>query len=217
MEHSTKTSRKAQKPAGKQRPAETPADWQKGQQADRDQQKRRQAGREASRQTETGRNTGRLAEKPADRQRPAETPADWQRGQQADKGQHKGQTCYMVHGTWYIADRDRQKRRQTGREASRQTEASTKARPATWYMVHGTQQTETGRNTGRLAERPTGRQRRTETPADWQRGQQADKEQQNHKLAKKTIHQSTSNTQKAKNIKPPIVPRETMANITIEQ
>ncbi|WP_419624032.1 hypothetical protein [Thiolapillus sp.] len=103
----------------------------------------------------------------------------------------------MVHGTWYIADRDRQKRRQTSREASRQTE--------------------TGRNAGRLAEKPEGRQRPTETPADWQRGQQADREQQNHKLAKKTIHHNTSKTQKAKNIKPPIVPRETMANITIEQ
>ena len=45
MEHSTKTSRKAQKPAGKQRPAETPADWQRGQQAARDRQKRRQTGK----------------------------------------------------------------------------------------------------------------------------------------------------------------------------
>ncbi len=103
----------------------------------------------------------------------------------------------MVHGTRYIAEKDRQKRRQASKEASRQTK--------------------TGRNAGRLAKKPAGRQRPAETPAGWQRSQQTDREQQNHKLAKKTIHHNTSKTQKAKNIKPPIVPRETMANITIEQ
>ena len=80
-------------------------------------------------------------------------------------------------------------------------------------MVHGTWYIKAVRQ----AQRPAGRQRPAETPASWQRSQQADKEQQNHKLAKKTIHHNTSKTQKAKNIKPPIVPRETMANITIEQ
>ena len=50
----------------------------------------------------------------------------------------------MVHGTWYIADKDRQKRRQTDREASRQTE--------------------TGRNAGRLAEKPADRQRPAQRP-----------------------------------------------------
>ena len=64
MEHSTKTSRKTQKPAGRQRPAETPADWQRSQQAGR-----------------AGRNADRQAERPAGRQRPAETPAGWQRSQ----------------------------------------------------------------------------------------------------------------------------------------
>ncbi len=103
----------------------------------------------------------------------------------------------MVHGTWYITDRNRQKHQEANREASRQTK--------------------TGRNAGRLAKRPAGRQRPAETPAGWQKSQQTDREQQNHKLAKKTIHHNTSKTQKAKNIKPPIVPRETMANITIKQ
>ena len=87
----------------------------------------------------------------------------------------------------------------------------------TWYMVHDTWQPKTGRNAGRLAERPADRQRPAETPADWQKDQQTDREQQNHKLAKKIIHHNTSKTQKTKNIKPPIVPRETIANITIEQ
>ena len=80
-------------------------------------------------------------------------------------------------------------------------------------MVHGTRYIKAVRQ----AQRPANRQKPAETPAGWKKSQQTNREQQNHKLAKKTIHHNTSKTQKAKNIKPPIVPRETMANITIEQ
>ena len=68
--------------------------------------------------------SSRQTDRDRDRQRPAETPADWHRDQQTIRGQ--------------------QKRRQTGTEASRRSEAD--------------------RNAGRLAQRPADDQKPAETP-----------------------------------------------------
>ncbi len=88
-------------------------------------------------------------------------------------------------------------------------------------MVHGTWYTKAVRQ----AQKPSKASRTAKQQEGRHRGQQLDRmtasipgtkaSNQTHKpdkLTKKTIHQSTSNTQKAKNIKPPIVPRGTMTN-----
>ncbi|WP_419620636.1 hypothetical protein [Thiolapillus sp.] len=142
----------------------------------------------------------------------------------------------MVHGTWYITDRDRQKRRQTGKEASRQTETGTEASRTAKQQEGRHRGQQNSKTAGRQAQRPAEQQnsRKTGTEASRtakqqegrHRGQQLERmtasipgtkaNNQTHKpdkLTKKTIHQKTSKTQKQKNINTSNVTRGTMTNI----
>ena len=125
--------------------------------------------KQASEKVEAAQITGKTAMWPPTKKHQAQADKEKSSAAAPGRPRRKQQT-----------NKDQQKRRQTGREASRQTDRD--------------------------------RQRPAETPANWQKSQQANKEQQNHKLAKKTIHQRTISTQKQKNIELQNVSRETIAN-----